>query len=46
MVYRPPGFSGTNPKSVERVVMEKAPLYDGDERIVVSKTGVQLQSFQ
>ena len=44
-VYRPPGFGGTNPKSVERVVMEKAPLYEGDARIVVSKTGVQLQRF-
>jgi hypothetical protein len=45
-VYRPPGFSGNNPTSVERVVMEKSPLYEGDARIVVSKTGVHLQPFQ
>jgi RNA polymerase sigma factor (sigma-70 family) len=45
-VYRLPGFAGANPTSVERVVMEKAPLYDGDARIVVSKTGVHLQPFR
>ena len=45
-VYRPPGFGGTDPTSVERVVMEKTPLYEGDARIIVSKTGVHLQSFQ
>ena len=44
-VYRPPGFTGPNPKLVEWVVMEKTPLYEGDARIVVSKTGVHLQKF-
>jgi RNA polymerase sigma factor (sigma-70 family) len=45
-VYRPPGFSGNNPTPVERVIMEKAALYEGDARIVVSKTGVHLQPFR